>query len=176
MNRDPAAFIFIVYFVVWTVLAIISTVHLRTLRNPKDKQKWSDRYTLIVGGFVLGTMCTISVLWKQYTMIPVFLLVGGLIAFLNLRCSFYCESCGNRSRMQNPFASIFYCSHWWPQTQIGHAASLRRPLKDSRFGARLWSGTTTRTARRNTRRNSQRRGEVASFAPAVAVTSMKVAA
>jgi hypothetical protein len=41
---------------------------------------------------------------------------------------------------------------------------------------RLWSVTTTHTARRNTRCNLRRRGEVASFASAVAVTSMKVAA
>jgi hypothetical protein len=111
MNPDPAAPIFIVYIVIWIALAIGSTVHLRSLRNPKDKKKWVDRYTLIVGAFVIGTMCIISILWENYTIMPLFVIFGAVIVFLNLRCSFYCDSCSKRSRMQNPFASTFHCPH-----------------------------------------------------------------
>jgi membrane-associated HD superfamily phosphohydrolase len=111
MKNDPATPIFIAYFVLWIVLAMASTIHMRLLRSPKDKKKWADRYTVIGVVFVIGSACAMSVLWKQYLLMPVFFVFGAVIIFLNLRCSFFCDSCAKRSRMQNPFASSFHCSH-----------------------------------------------------------------
>ena len=56
------------------------------------------------------------------------------------------------------------------------AASPRPPLNRFRFRAQLWSVTMIHTACRNTQSNSRWHGEAASFASAVAVTLMPVAA
>ena len=111
MKVDPAAPVFVAYFIVWAVLAIVSSLHIRSRQTPQEKKKWFDRWCLVSAAFATGSVCLILVLWKQYFGIPLFLAAGIGITILNLRNTFYCTSCGKRSRPQNWFANTFYCPH-----------------------------------------------------------------
>jgi Na+/H+ antiporter NhaD/arsenite permease-like protein len=111
MKEDPTPPVFFVFFVIWAILAIGSWLHIRSRPTPQEKKKWSDRWCIIVGIFVIGSMCLISADWGQYMSIPLFLVAGIGIAFLSLRNTYYCTSCGKRSFSQNWFSKTFHCPH-----------------------------------------------------------------
>jgi predicted RNA-binding Zn-ribbon protein involved in translation (DUF1610 family) len=109
MNPDPAAGHFPYYFAVWAMLAVFSWLWIRTRPTPREKKRWSDRVTVLGSVFVTGFIFVL-ILWKQYAAIPIFIAVGALIGFLNLRNNFYCDDCGKRSQARS-LSSSFYCPH-----------------------------------------------------------------
>ena len=70
MKHDPAAPYFPIYLVVFVLLAITSTLWVHTRTTPQEKKKWFDRSVIVTGGFVVGFMCFVAVLWQQYFIIP----------------------------------------------------------------------------------------------------------
>jgi DNA-directed RNA polymerase subunit RPC12/RpoP len=115
MTRDITAVAFVCYVVLWVALAIGSWWMIRRQPTPQDKKRWSDRVALTAGVFVTGFICFFIILWKQYVVLPVFIAVGVLITFLNVRNTFYCDNCGKRSLSQKWFSSgpvhCPYCGH-----------------------------------------------------------------
>jgi Na+/H+ antiporter NhaD/arsenite permease-like protein len=111
MKEDPASPMFLAYLVGWVVLAVGSWLHVRSRPTPQEKKRWSDRWCILAGIFVTVFMCLILVVWKQYVGIPIFLAAGIGITLLNLRNTYYCESCGKRSFAQNWFSKTFHCPH-----------------------------------------------------------------
>jgi hypothetical protein len=111
MKPDPAAPYIPLYFIGWAFLAIFIWLWIRSRPTPQEKKLWSDRMSIILGVFVTGFICFILMLWKQYSGIPIFVAFGALIVYLNVRNTFYCESCGKRSTSHNWFTRSFHCPH-----------------------------------------------------------------
>ena len=112
MKPDPAAPYFPLYFIGWAFLAVFTWLWIRSRPTAQEKKLWSDRMSIIGAVFVGGFMCFALALWKQYFAIPIVAGVVTLIAYLNVRNTFYCESCGKRSSSsQNSFADSFHCPH-----------------------------------------------------------------
>ncbi len=111
MNEDPAALIFFAYFIIWAILAVGSWLHVRSRPNSQEKKKWFDRWCIIGGVFVTGSICLILVVWKEYLGIPLFFAVGVAITVLNVRNTYFCDACGKRAFSQNWFSKAFYCPH-----------------------------------------------------------------
>jgi cytochrome bd-type quinol oxidase subunit 2 len=111
MKENSDGLIFLVYMILWGILAMWSWLHIRSRPTSQEKKKWFDRWCIIAGAFVVGVMCLILVMWKQYSGIP-FVLAGGIgITMLNLRNTYYCGSCGKRAFLQNWFSKAFHCPH-----------------------------------------------------------------
>jgi len=112
MTSDLTAIGFVIYFVLWVALAVGSWLIMRRQKTPQDKKRWSDRGAILAGVFVTGSICFFIILWKQYIVLPVFVGMGVLITVLNVRNTFYCDKCGQRSLSQKWFSSAsFFCPH-----------------------------------------------------------------
>jgi hypothetical protein len=112
MKNDPAAGYFPIYFVIWVVIAIVSTLVVRTRKTASEKKKWSDRFSIIIGIFVTGFITFILILWKAYIGIPLFIAAGLIIGYANIKNAFYCDKCNKRSVNPRWFSSgSFYCPH-----------------------------------------------------------------
>ena len=112
MKADPAAPYFPFYFVGWALLALFTWLWIRSRPTAQEKKLWWDRMSIIGAVFVGGFLCFTLALWKQYFAIPICAGFITLIAYLNVRNTFYCGSCGKRaSSSQNWFADSFHCPH-----------------------------------------------------------------
>ena len=79
--------------------------------DTKEKKIWFDRPNIAMGVFVVGFACFDSSLWKQYAIIPFFVGCGAVIAYLNLRFTFFCDKCGKKSTSQKWFSpnAAYHC-------------------------------------------------------------------
>jgi DNA-directed RNA polymerase subunit RPC12/RpoP len=111
MKEDPAAPVFVAYFLIFAILAVGSWLHIRSRPTPHEKKRWFDRWCIIIGAFVTGSVCLILVIWERYIGIPLFIAAGIGITIMNLRNTYYCASCGKRSFSQNWFCKTFHCPH-----------------------------------------------------------------
>ena len=66
--------------------------------------------SIITGVFVIGFICFVLV-WIWNIAIRILVASGVLIAYLNVRNTFYCDSCGKRSTSHNWFTRSFHCPH-----------------------------------------------------------------
>ena len=85
MDNEIVGLLFLIYFIGWTALAIISTVHIRLCKIDEDKRKWELRYGIAIGLFVTGMGAVVLTIWKQYIGVAVWLLAGTFIMFMNIR-------------------------------------------------------------------------------------------
>jgi predicted RNA-binding Zn-ribbon protein involved in translation (DUF1610 family) len=111
MNSGPAVSYFPLYFAGWAFLAIFSWLWIRSRPTPQEKKLWSDRMSIIAAVFVTGFICFVLVLWRQYAAIPIAAASGALIAYLNVRNTFYCDACGKRSTSHIWFTRSVHCPH-----------------------------------------------------------------
>ena len=112
MKADPAAPYFPIYFVGWALLAVFTWLWIHSRPTAEKKKLWWDRMSIMAAVFVGGFMCFALALSKQYIAIPICVGFAALIAYLNVRNTFYCESCGKRSSSSlHWFADSFHCPH-----------------------------------------------------------------
>lgn len=109
MMSDLESLIFPVYIIIWVVLGLGFTLHVWALSDARDKKKWSDRYMIIMGVFVTGTMLALLFLWKNYFLLTPLVAMNAWMIWRGLRGTFYCDSCGKRAFLASPSAPSFFC-------------------------------------------------------------------
>lgn len=91
-------YFFVSYLVIWASLGILSFFRIRTKSIAVEKKRCFDRFVITLGILVTVSMCGGALAWRQPVLALVFLGVGGLIIFLNLRYTQFCEACGKSSQ------------------------------------------------------------------------------
>ena len=111
MKNDPDAILFIAFAIVWGILALGSTLHVRSRPTPQEKKKWFDRWAIAAGVIFIGVVILLLISWKQYLSIPVWMVLVAGIIFLTIRNTYFCSTCDKRSRSNDWFGKSYHCPH-----------------------------------------------------------------
>lgn len=106
MPNDPVAVYAPYFMVLWAVWCLGVWLWLRSRPTVEQKRLWHRRLNL--GSGVLFGLFMV-VLSFQVPPVLIFLPFNGLITWLNLRFTFYCDACGKRSYSQQWFSSTYHC-------------------------------------------------------------------
>jgi hypothetical protein len=97
MNDDPAAAYVPFFLVLWLGWCVGGWLWLLSRPTVEQKRLWHRRLTLGSGALFGLFVVLVSIGWGQPLPVLVFLPFLGLITWLNLRFTFYCDGCGKRS-------------------------------------------------------------------------------
>jgi len=111
MKTDPAAPYFPFYMIGLVSIGLASWLWIKTRSKPANKKKWFDVSAIVTGIYVGVFMSFILGLWDQFYLIPFPLLACVFIIYLNMRFTFFCDSCGKRSFSQSWLSRVFHCPH-----------------------------------------------------------------
>jgi hypothetical protein len=97
------------FMVAWVALGIGSWLFIRSRPSVDEKRLWHRRIT-IGSGVLFGLFLAYTfVAWRQPFVMFIFLPFLGLIIYLNLRFTFFCDACGKTSHSQQWFSSSYHC-------------------------------------------------------------------
>jgi hypothetical protein len=111
MNDDPAAAYIPFFMVFWVGWNLGVWLWVRSRPTVEQKRLWHRRLTLASGGMFGLFLLLVFIGSGQFLPVLVFVPFLGLITWLNLRFTFYCDGCGKRSFSQQWFSSTYHCSH-----------------------------------------------------------------
>lgn len=104
------------YFVIWTIAGIGGWIYVNRRPTIPLRRLWWKRYVIGFGALVYAMMVLMlaanpqaprkAVAAASLVLLPLF----ALITWLNLRTTYFCQSCGARTRNSNFFGSrLTYC-------------------------------------------------------------------
>ena len=115
MQPEWAQPFIITYFIAWAGLGIASLWIIRTRPDTTSKTLWFRRSMIALAVLVIGAGIPIaysqqnpqSLLFFCVTFVPMVV----LICWFTIAATYFCSSCGRRSRNRNLFAKIYHCPH-----------------------------------------------------------------
>lgn len=109
--------VFFAFFVVWAILGISSFLFFHLNRDAKTKKKIFPFFVIGVG-IIFSTFVAWSSDWAPFVLF-FFIPAVGLITFLNLRTTKFCESCGRTLYKQSLLDPPRFCPHCGNQLEAG---------------------------------------------------------
>ena len=100
---------FLVFFVFWALLGLSSFLFFHFNRDAKLKKRVFPFFVVGVG-VIFGTFAAYTTGWHPAVLMVMLPLVG-LITFLNLRTTKFCDSCGRTLYRQSLFGPSKFCPH-----------------------------------------------------------------
>lgn len=111
MKWDPATPYFPYFAVAWLLLGGGSWLWMRSRPTVEEKRRWHLR-VMVGSNVIFGLFATlVFISWGQFGPMLIVLPFLALITYLNLRFTFFCDSCGKMSRSQEWFSSTYHCPH-----------------------------------------------------------------
>ena len=101
--------VFFAFFVFWAILGISAFLFFHLNRDAKLKKKVFPVFVIGVG-VIFGTFVAWMSGWQPFVLLA-FLPMVGLVTFLNLRTTKFCESCGRTIYKQPLFSPSRFCPH-----------------------------------------------------------------
>jgi len=105
-HREIESPFVIVYFIVWTVLAVGSLILYRIRRDAEFRVRWHARISLAAGILILAFMFLAVPSWQSFLFVAGF---GGLIVYLSVTRTTICKNCGRIIQPINLVQRAEYC-------------------------------------------------------------------
>jgi hypothetical protein len=109
MKADPVAPYFPWFLILWFAFGAGSWLWIATRPTAENKRLWHRRIC-ITAGILFGAFITFTLVsWGQLFALLIFLPGIVKITYLNLKFTFFCDSCRKTSFSQAWFSSGYYC-------------------------------------------------------------------
>jgi len=109
MNTEQVESYFPAFIFAWIGFGIASWLFILTRSNVASKRRWFFR-TCILAGIIFGLFTAfIMTAWRQPLQLLFVLPFIGLIIWLNIKMTRFCDSCGKMTVCQNIFKPFKYC-------------------------------------------------------------------
>jgi hypothetical protein len=110
-RNDVTGALFLIYFVLWLLLGIGSTLYVRSRPTVALKRLWWRRSVIGFAVFVWLFIAAFAASSGQVFGALIFAPFMVLIAWLSIRSTYFCDSCGKRCRSANPIKKMAYCPY-----------------------------------------------------------------
>jgi len=109
MKNEPSSPFMLWFIILWVLFGIGSWIFIQTRSDAVQKRLWYRRFC-ISGGIIFGAFTTVVfALWGRLLFSLIVLPFLALIMWLNLRSTFFCDSCGKMTVNQFWFSSFEFC-------------------------------------------------------------------
>lgn len=109
MNTEQVESYFPVFIFVWIAFGIASWIFILTRSTAASKRKWFCRIC-ILAGIIFGLFTAlVMIAWRQPLPLLFVLPFIGLIMWLNIKMTRFCDSCGKMTVCQNILNPFKFC-------------------------------------------------------------------